>query len=323
MNIKLLSAIIFTSGLFLSNTSIANESKRAALLKVIDQQIAIQTNLGNHRQVENLQNSKNLTLQFNSEQLASLPSEAHLIELEQATMKLERQTLTSATNKILGSFSTKATTTLTAADYPDFPLCATAPGERHSDLAVFISEQALFVAEAVRELAARGCEQVAVAAGFGGNTSAACIVTDAVYIAAKEAHNIISFCDAEVDEAQLEATFLRTEDLFNLGHEISDELANHDMSMQSLISDHDADIKADISQHDADIKASLTQQGIDIINRINEHDNDIKQALSLHDMDIKNMLNQVIANQGQILINQEEIIQLLKTPSGRRDGWNR
>ncbi len=290
----------------------ANEDKRAALLEVINQQINIHTNMGNNSQVNNLQSAKNRVLQLSFEELAVLPESSAFNRLKTANNILETQTLSVATSKILGNFANKASTTLTQPDYADFPLCGTAPGERYSDTAVFVSEQALFVAEVVREVASRGCEQVAVAAGFGGNTSAVCIATDAVYIAAKEAHNILSFCDAEVDEAQLETTFLRTEDLFNLGHEISDELSAHDSAVSGLINSHDSDMKLALSNHDSDIKSDIAI-----------HDVSIKSALQQHDQDIKNILGQVLANQGQMLANQEEIIQLLKTPSGRRPGWNK
>ncbi|NVJ67505.1 MAG: hypothetical protein HWE16_13540 [Gammaproteobacteria bacterium] len=310
LSIPLVIATIVTMVFF--NTAKGNEDKRAAMLQIIEQQIGIHRNMGSNTQVENLQSAKNQLLQLSFEELQALPETPLLNNFKSVNDKLLLETQNMLSNKTAPNFSLKATTTLTQPDYADFPLCGTAPGERYDDIAVFASEQALFVAETVREVASRACEQVAVAAGFGGNTSAACLISDAVYIAAKEAHNILSFCDAEVDEAQLETTFLRTEDLFNLGHEISDELAAHDSAIASLLGTHDSDIKDAINQHDIDIKSDIFQ-----------HDSDLKAALSQHDTEVKELLNLVLGGQAQILANQAEIIELLKTPSGRRDGWNK
>jgi len=304
MNNKVIIALavsaILTTPLLTPVAQANPQAKQAAYLELLDQQIAILDNFGSEQQVKNLQSAKNNLLFLSDDELNRLPDVEYLTSLKSSNQILLNKIQTTSLQKQSTSFNIQATTTLTPPDYPNFPLCATSPGQRHDDLVVFISEQALFVAESVREIASRGCEQVVVALGAGGNTSAACIVTDAVYIAAKEAHNIISFCDAEVDEAQLEAAFLRTEDLFNLGHELSSELLTHDSDLKNNLATHDTEVKANLMTHDTDIKSNL----------------------ATHDLDIKNLLIQVLANQGEMLANQTTIIELLNTPQGKRPAWN-
>jgi hypothetical protein len=65
------------------------------------------------------------------------------------------------------------------------------------------------------------------------------------------------------------------------------------------------------------------------LGHLHEDLEDHESSLDGHDGDIKALIAQLQAVQGQhgemleaILANQEEIIELLKTPQGQRDGWN-
>lgn len=139
-------------------------------------------------------------------------------------------------------------TPLTAPGYFDNFLCPPV-GVRHADLTVLISEQALFVALAVKELASRGCDQTA----FGANTSLACIVSDVLYLGFLEAHTLLTFCNATVDSAEIEGAFERTADIFANLNEHNANLSLHDANLD----EHDANIDLDLATHDADIKALL------------------------------------------------------------------
>ena len=79
-------------------------------------------------------------------------------------------------------------------------------------LASFVTLKA---AEMVREDASRHCDLVAVSAGAGGNTSLACLVSDAVFITAKFTHETLQFCPGDINSAENNGTYRRVEHLHN------------------------------------------------------------------------------------------------------------
>ena len=130
-------------------------------------------------------------------------------------------------------------------------------GERNDTLTVFISDQALFAAETVREEASRACDETIVILGEGGNLSLVCLITDAIYIVAKEINNVLNFCDATVDAAEIEGAFERTADVFANLNEHHGHLSLHDKNLD----EHDNNLAG----HDTDIKEllSLLQGAVD------------------------------------------------------------
>ncbi len=95
----------------------------------------------------------------------------------------------------------------------DYPSCGST---RTDESTIDASDIALFVAEGVRDAASRGCDEVIVVAGFGGNGSLVCIITDEVYVAAKAVNYGLHFCNDKIDAAEQGATYER------LGHLHSD-----------------------------------------------------------------------------------------------------
>lgn len=83
-----------------------------------------------------------------------------------------------------------------------------------------------------------------------------------------------------------------------------------------LIVKHDVDIKAAIAGLEAGFSAELAAHDANIDSDLVTHDLKIENQLSTHDLDIKGLLSDILAN-------QEEIIKLLKTPEGKRPGWNK
>jgi hypothetical protein len=149
----------------------------------------------------------------------------------------------------------------------------------------WIAKTVLIVAKLVRDTASRGCNQVGVIAGFGANTSLACIVTDTIFNTADGVFAMIDFCVADVDSAEIEGAYERAEDNFNI-----------------------------LVEHDGEVKSALAQ-----------HDVDLKQLLSTHDDDIKQQLDQLEATMSGRLdaidASLAEIKDLLITPHGQRDGF--
>ena len=81
---------------------------------------------------------------------------------------------------------------------------------------IIAADVVYFLAEAVRDIAQDGCNEVIVILGEGGNVRAVCLVTDAIYIIAKAVNQGIHFCDDDYAGSVVEASYDR------LGHIHSD-----------------------------------------------------------------------------------------------------
>jgi hypothetical protein len=95
----------------------------------------------------------------------------------------------------------------------DYPSCGST---RTDDSVVDASDDALFVAEGVRDAASRACDEVIVILGEGGNGSLACIITDGIYLAAKIINYGLHYCNDKIDAAEQGSAYSR------LGHLHSD-----------------------------------------------------------------------------------------------------
>ncbi|OGP80366.1 MAG: hypothetical protein A2V86_00570 [Deltaproteobacteria bacterium RBG_16_49_23] len=112
----------------------------------------------------------------------------------------------------------------------------------------------------------------------------------------------LTLCDAQdkgVDSAEIEAGYENTVTILT------------DLAAQASIA---GNIASALAAHDAQIKGTLAALSLKIENQLTTHDTAIKNLLQTHDTNIKNFLQNILANQA-------EIIKLLKTPQGRRPGW--
>jgi len=140
----------------------------------------------------------------------------------------------------------KARSWTKSANLPSAPYSPLCGSNRMDSSVVQASEAALFVAEGVKEAASRACEETVVALGEGGNGSLACIATDLVYIAAKTANFVLTFCDGDIDSAEIEGSYDR------LGHIHAD--------LEASVSNDNAnkiDIKNAIASQTASLVASM------------------------------------------------------------------
>ena len=97
---------------------------------------------------------------------------------------------------------------------------------------IIASDVVYFLAEAVRDIAQNGCNEVIVALGFGGNLRLACLVTDAIYIIAKAVNQAIHFCDDDYTASVVNANYDR------LGHihdDLEDVKANENTNYTNII----------------------------------------------------------------------------------------
>ncbi len=92
----------------------------------------------------------------------------------------------------------------------DYPSCGST---RTDESTIDAADIALVVAEGIRDAASRGCDEVIVVAGFGGNGSLVCIITDEVYVAAKAVNYGLHFCDNKIDAAEQLAAYSRLDHL--------------------------------------------------------------------------------------------------------------
>lgn len=179
-------------------------------------------------------------------------------------------------------------------NYPASSICPLSPGRSNGEalqIAVDIiqgARVALEVAKGIWSGLSRGCDQTVVVLGEGGNTSLACIPADATLAAAElvvgSAEGVVEHLEA-CDNGVDSAEI---EGTWKGAVHTHADLADHTNQLTA----HDTNLVT----HDGDIKAKLDQQ--------------------------KGMLESVLANQQEILANQQEIFKLLKTPEGRRPGWN-
>ena len=96
-------------------------------------------------------------------------------------------------------------------------VCDALVGSGRPSAALIISTETVFIAASVvKAVASRGCNQVLVALGVGGNSSAACIATDAIYFVAKAVRDKVLACDLDWAKRTIDGTYQR------LGHLHSD-----------------------------------------------------------------------------------------------------
>lgn len=76
----------------------------------------------------------------------------------------------------------------------------------------FIADQ---VAQKVAAIATHGCDQTAVALGFGGNASAACIAVEGVYQVLDYAYQVLNYISQDVTAAEVTGTYKRTKNIFD------------------------------------------------------------------------------------------------------------
>lgn len=157
----------------------------------------------------------------------------------------------------------------------EYPSCGST---RQSEAVIDAADIALFAAETVRDIASRGCDQVVVAAGFGGNPSLVCLTVDAIYLTAKTVNYGLHFCDDKISEAELAATYGR------LGH-------IHE------------DVESSVANDNANTTA-ITGAVATATSTITANDNANKTAIVINDnANTTNIIANANANKGDVIVN--------------------
>jgi hypothetical protein len=169
-----------------------------------------------------------------------------------------------------------------------FSVACTKAGQPQTDRVLyqlrFNAKQAILVAELLKDVLGRLCDQEFNIAGVGGDLSLACIVSDLIYHAARPLDEFPEICDDNIDSAEIEGSYER------LGH-LHDDLG----TMQAKIDDIDGDLTAHasaLSTHDTNIFNALNGSLTAVTSSLDATETAILNSLSTHHTDIESILNQ-------------------------------
>ncbi len=177
--------------------------------------------------------------------------------LSKATRKMQNSIIKTNTLRASTSSQKDSLITLNSVGFPDadYPSCGPT---RTDDSVIDASDTALFVAEGVRDGASRLCGQVAVVAGFGANTSSACIISDGVYLAAKIINYGLHYCNDKIDAAEQSAAYER---LTHLHTDLETSIANDTANTSTIL--------AQVNANTATITGAVSASEAAIINNDN------------------------------------------------------
>ena len=183
------------------------------------------------------------------------------------------------------------------------------------------AEKALLIGDAACTVA--GCDPTGIAC------ASVCISVEATKLGFLTARLPIDACDAQggdVDSAEIEAAYENGVSSLANDASIDGDLTTHDTQMKQQLTTHDTQMKQQLTTHDTQMKQQLTTHDTQMKQQLSTHDSDIKQQISDHDAAMNQRFSDLEAamNQrfGQVDAQLQEIIKLLKTPQGKRPGWN-
>ena len=113
------------------------------------------------------------------------------------------------------------------------PVCEALVGNTRVTYAVTAAADVIFIAAAgIRAGLSRGCNQVLVVLGEGGNSSVACIAADVVYFVAVALRAKLLACDVDYTERTVDASFSRLEHLHT---DLDNSVANDNTNKTAII----------------------------------------------------------------------------------------
>jgi len=208
-------------------------------------------------------------------------------------------------------------------------------GSGRSDAAFMLAAQeVLIAAKGVWSAASRGCDEVVVVAGFGGNVSLVCIIADGVLAVAEGVLNGFEFCDNDIDSAEIQGSYRR---LDHIHTDLTDA--------QTAIVDNQNTNKTDIISNQGANLSTITDAVTASTNAIITNDNNNKNTIVNNDNANKNTIvnndnanrdaieNNDNANRDTIMANDNhnrdlmiaemrmigcDMIRLINTPEGSR-----
>jgi hypothetical protein len=224
------------------------ELMRAALLELIDSNEELSTILSPQcvEPVKGLERVKGSSLQDEDDQFAEMREQIKKLTSKELTsyrkalnptkMRAKIAKARGTVKKHKNSFTYGAVIT---SDAPGLPGINSYCGAPVSTEAIIAADVIYFVAEGVRDAAQDGCNQVLVVLGAGGNGRAACLVTDAIYVAAHAVNQALHFCDddyaASVGQASFERLGHMHDDLETVKSDVAGVKANDNTNYTNII----------------------------------------------------------------------------------------
>jgi hypothetical protein len=205
---------------------------------------------------------------------------------------------------------------------------------RRSTTGMLVAQITLEAAQNVWSIASRACDQVVVAAGFGGNGSAACIIVDEVLFAAQTTYNAFVYCDANIDSAEILGSYNRLEHLHgdvedakasilsNAGTNREAVVADARVNRTAVVSNDNVNKDAIVANDNANrtIIVNATNSGRDAI-IANDNANRDTVVANANDNRDKVITNDN-ANRDTLITELRaigcDVIRLLNTPEGQR-----
>jgi hypothetical protein len=200
-----------------------------------------------------------------------------------------------------------------------------------TSFALLIVQQA---AEVLLSASGRVCDQVAVVAGFGANTSAVCLPLEIALTAAKIPFELASFCGGEEDSSFLEGTFDRVQHLHgDLQTEAASIRSNDDTNTNTVVNNDNANRDTIVNNDNSNTSTVMSNDNsnrVQIINNDNantgtviNNDNSNRNLIVNNDNSNRDViLANIHGAKGEILAELRavacDIVRLLNTPEGRR-----
>jgi hypothetical protein len=177
------------------------------------------------------------------------------------------------------------------------PILADCNNIAHDSAFTFGALIAVQVADTALAAAGRVCDEVIVAAGFGGNTALVCLPLEIALTAAKIPFALADFCGGEEDSSFLEGSFDRLEHIHG---DLEGSVANDNTNRDLVINNSNTNT--------ANIIANDNTNTTNIINNDNTN----------RDLIINNANQNLAQLVAEIRGLGCEIVRLLNTPEGRR-----
>jgi hypothetical protein len=224
---------------------------RDHLVNIFNDQMEIQTMLGHPVSEETAARRAALPYQLRDVEIARwLAAGADLNPLKEVTNKALVKTVEML--NVSPSTTSNLSRGNTTAGFPTADYGSICSGYSSDSDIVFGYQTALNVAKLVWVALSRACEQVGVAAGFGGNTSLACIVADEVLEAAELILAEYTICDGDTDSARIGANYER---LAYINEQINSDhnsiIANDNSNKDTIISTDNANTSTVIANDNA------------------------------------------------------------------------
>ncbi len=222
------------------------EQVRLDLLNFVQVNGELAASAGMTKQVEDIRNLEDQVRLLSTADLDVLRKAIPDTGALNAAARTMRREL-DAQDEVFSSAVSGDLNTSSLAGFPnaEYPSCGST---RKPESTIDAADIVLFAAETVRDVASRGCGQVAVVAGFGANTSTLCIITDAVYLTAKIVNYALHFCDAKIDGAEASTAYGR---LSHLHTDLESSVANDNTNKTSIINNDNFNKTAIIANDDA------------------------------------------------------------------------